>query len=68
MNGNIMSAWRCDWCNGELEIFPNAKSGLRCTRCWRTEGNDDAPYSVKNKAKTLKELEKKAMAKGDDGK
>ena len=63
MNG-ISVCWRCDWCNGELEIFPQSKSGLRCKKCWRTEGNDDAPYSVKNYAKTMKQIadeqEKKA--------
>jgi hypothetical protein len=31
-------AWRCDWCGGEIEFFPQAKSGLRCKQCWRTEG------------------------------
>lgn len=55
MNG-ISICWRCDWCNGELEIFPQAKSGLRCKRCWRTEGNDNAPYSFKSKMKRQKEV------------
>ena len=55
----IVFAWSCDWCNGKLEPFPQAKSGLRCKCCWRTKGNDDAPYSVKNKAKTLKAVEEK---------
>lgn len=50
MNG-VSISMSCDWCDGELEFFPQAKSGLRCRKCWRTEGNDDAPYSFKNKAK-----------------
>jgi len=50
MNGATISM-TCDWCNGELEFFPQAKSGLRCKKCWKTEGNDNAPYSIKNKAK-----------------
>ena len=53
----ISYVYHCDWCNGELEFFSQSKSGLRCKQCWRTEGNDDAPYSVKNKAKTLINLE-----------
>jgi len=55
----ISVAWRCDWCNGELETFSQSESGLRCKRCWRTKGNDNAPYSVKNKAKRLAEVCKK---------
>ena len=47
----VVCSMRCDWCGGELEFFPLAKSGLRCKQCWRTEGNDNAPYSIKNKAK-----------------
>ena len=50
--------WKCDWCGGELETSPQSESGLRCKSCWRTKGNDDAPFSVKNKAKTLAEIEK----------
>ena len=54
MNGNAICDMRCDWCFGELEPCPSAKSGLRCKQCRRTEGSDDAPYSTKNKAETLR--------------
>ena len=49
----------CDWCDGELELFPQSKSGLRCKKCWRTEGNDNGLYSIKNKMKKQKEAKKK---------
>ena len=38
---NAILNFRCDWCGGEIEHFPNAKSGLRCKMCWRTEGKPD---------------------------
>lgn len=56
MNGNIAVGGSCDWCNGTLRPFPQAKSGVRCESCWRTEGSDDAPYSIKNKRETLRKL------------
>jgi len=34
----MISCFKCDWCGGELEPFPQAKSGLRCKNCWRVEG------------------------------
>ena len=47
MDGVRMS-FNCDWCGGEIEYFPNAKSGLRCIRCWKTEGiNDGLLHIVK---------------------
>ncbi len=51
--------WRCDWCGGELETFAQSESGMRCIRCWRTEGNDNVPFSVKNQAKRLAEADRK---------
>ena len=49
--GNAVFAYRCDWCGGELESFPQAESGLRCKQCWRTEGNDDGDFSIKGRQK-----------------
>ena len=60
----VVCSMRCDWCGGELEFFPQAKSGLRCKQCWRTEGNDNAPYSIKSKTeKAKKESEKQGGEK-----
>jgi len=51
---NIIISMRCDWCNGELEPFPQSKSGLRCKKCWRTEGNPNGRYSLKGRIKARK--------------
>ena len=56
---DVICSMRCDWCDGELEFFPQAKSGLRCRSCWRTEGNDDGEFSIKNRAKRFAEQLKK---------
>ena len=53
----IILGWSCDWCNGVLEPFPNAESKVRCRKCKRTKGNENAPYSTKNKMKTKKEID-----------
>lgn len=37
---NAIFAWRCDWCGGVLRPFPQAKSGIRCESCLRTEGKN----------------------------
>ncbi len=55
---NIGISMTCDWCNGELELFPQSKSGLRCKKCWRTVGNDAGAYSIKSKMKRAKEAKK----------
>lgn len=43
---NAIMAWACDWCGGELEYFPNSESGLRCTRCWRTNGKENGKLNI----------------------
>jgi len=48
MNG-ISCCWRCDFCGGELEFFPQSKSGLRCRECWRTEGKEKPVFWHRDK-------------------
>ena len=45
MDGTLLN-FRSDWCGGEIEYFPNAESGLRCKRCWRTEGKKNGKLNI----------------------
>ncbi len=36
----------CDWCGGEVEMFEQAKSGMRCKMCWKTEGKNDGECHI----------------------
>lgn len=46
MYSNVSMAWSCDWCGGELESFPQAKSEIRCRMCWRTEGKKNGELNI----------------------
>lgn len=43
---DVAMGWNCDWCGGTLRHFPNAKSGIRCESCWRTEGKNNGKLNV----------------------